>query len=323
MHKVIRLQSYVLDSVRSFFKQEGVVENIFPCLTRGTGACENTSTVFKVEHSQPVFLAQTKQLDMEAAIIKNGISAQYVMGASFRKEPRAGDGRHLAEFTLIEFEAMEMDLAGLCSFQERMLAHVLSDCLAAPPELQEMVGRHVPNCLAKRAKWPIVTYDQVIESLNSKGVSINWGDDLRSSEEQFICFMFDMLPVQVTHFPEKIKFFNMMLDRDGNGDVDKAKAPVGDRQTVACVDLLLPYSGETFGGSEREYDYDILKKRLYDSTMLAQLEAMGGTKDAFSSYLDLFKADTYRRSGFGLGFGRLLQFIMGVSSINETLTYVQ
>lgn len=323
MDKVIKLQSYVLDSVRNFFRSEGVVENIFPCLTRGTGACENTSTVFKVEFDNPLFLAQTKQLDMEAAIIGNGIPAQYVMGASFRKEPRTGDGRHLSEFTLIEFEAMDMDLPGLCSFQERMLSHVLTDCLKAPSELHDAVGGHVQSCVDRQGEWPVVTYDEVIESLNSKGVSINWGNDLRSSEEQFICFMFDMLPVQVTHFPERIKFFNMMLDRDGNGDVDKAKAPVGDKQTVACVDLLLPYSGETFGGSEREYDYDIIKKRLYDSTMLQQLEAMGGRRDAFDNYLELFRGKEYKRSGFGLGFGRLLQFVMGVSSINDTLTYIQ
>jgi asparaginyl-tRNA synthetase len=323
VEKIVKLQSYVLDSVRDFFRSEGVVENVFPCLTRGTGACENTSTVFKVEFDNPIFLAQTKQLDMEAAIVNSGIPAQYVMGASFRKEPRAGDGRHLSEFTLIEFEAMNMDLGGLCAFQERMLSHVLTDCLKAPTELQGVVGKHLQNCLARQKEWPVVTYDEVIGSLNSKGVSINWGDDLRSSEEQFICFMYDMLPVQVTHFPERIKFFNMMLDRDGNGDVEKAKAPVGDKQTVACVDLLLPYSGETFGGSEREYDYDILRKRLYDSTMLMQLESMGGTRNAFDDYLDLFKAKEYRRSGFGLGFGRLLQFIMGVSSINETLTYIQ
>ncbi|MCX7908460.1 MAG: hypothetical protein N2560_02960, partial [Ignavibacteria bacterium] len=119
--------------------------------------------------------------------------------------------------------------------------------------------------------------------------------------------------LMVTHYPEAIKFFNMKLTRDCDPNF----------QTYDCVDVILKFSGESIGGSEREYDYDILRKRLFEGTMIKQLKQLKVAHDnkpeeinlVFEEYLDLFKNNPVKRSGMGLGFGRVAQFIFGSDEI--------
>ncbi|MEK7075077.1 MAG: amino acid--tRNA ligase-related protein, partial [Patescibacteria group bacterium] len=140
---------------------------------------------------------------------------------------------------------------------------------------------------------------------------IRVGDDLNALAERELTMHYGI--VQVTHYPEQIKFFNMERSRN-------QKSHPG---CVECVDMLLPYAGETIGGSAREYDYAILKGKLYSSSMLEHLITLnrkrGGNAEeihsAFDGYLDLFKKEQYPRAGAGLGLGRLLQFLVASDSI--------
>lgn len=66
--------------------------------------------------------------------------------------------------------------------------------------------------------------------------------------------------------------------------------------------------GELLGGSIREDDYEKLKLKL---------PAMGN----LSWYLELRKYGNVPTGGFGMGFERLLQCVLGISNIKDTVPF--
>ena len=244
------LRQEVLDTIRAFMREKGVPESFYDKITSGTGACENVPTVYQINDPHNFsLLSQTDQLYMEAQIIRLGLSSLYTAGRSFRKEPRAGDGRHLSEFTLLEFEAVDMDLEGLLNFQEELLNKVIEEGLESehiPEKHKDRLRKFLENGYKR------VTYTEIVNKLSDGGVSINWGDDLSSRDEEAICLLCGG-PTQVTHYPEEIKFFNMYrTQRDTLGDLHRIqKEEETDTTTVDCVDFLLPWAGETFGHLDR------------------------------------------------------------------------
>jgi aspartyl/asparaginyl-tRNA synthetase len=307
--KTALICSELLHTVRNFFREENVPEIMFNKITSGTGACENVPTVFQVKGHSGVtqFLSQTDQLLIEHYIIKEGMQSAYTISRSFRDEPRVGDGRHLAEFSLCEYEARDMDLNGLIAFMQKQLRYICAHMAEAD------LTREQKDRLKRYAEmdYPVVSYDEVITKLSNMGVSIKWGDDLSSRDEEFICGIWggkDPVPVMVTHYPESIKFFNMY---------ESQRTPVkDDRYTVDCADFLLPHAGETWGSSRREVEYDRIRNRLLRSSMLKQLLDLGGSPTAFDEYLELFKDNSnLDRSGFGAGCGRIAQFVLGQNEV--------
>ncbi|XP_069325264.1 asparaginyl-tRNA synthetase isoform X7 [Eulemur rufifrons] len=80
---------------------------------------------------------------------------------------------------------------------------------------------------------------------------------------------------------------------------------------VAAVDLLVPGVGELFGGSLREERYHVLEQRL----------ARLGLKEAYQWYLDLRQFGSVPHGGFGMGFERYLQCILGVENIKDVIPF--
>ncbi|XP_006507879.1 asparaginyl-tRNA synthetase isoform X2 [Mus musculus] len=80
---------------------------------------------------------------------------------------------------------------------------------------------------------------------------------------------------------------------------------------VAAVDLLVPGVGELFGGSLREERYHVLEQRL----------ARSGLTKAYQWYLDLRKFGSVPHGGFGMGFERYLQCILGVDNIKDVIPF--
>jgi asparaginyl-tRNA synthetase len=152
-----------------------------------------------------------------------------------------------------------------------------------------------------------LTYDEAVEKLSSEGVK--WGDDLKSKHEKMLVEMAGNKPLFITHFPKKIKFFNMR-ENDFRTDI------------VNSSDLILPGSGEAVGAAEREYRYDKLKERLENSMMMQQLKARGGNIEDFQWYLDCVKTNGIKlHSGCGIGLNRVTQFVLGADDIRKSTVF--
>lgn len=334
---IINLKADVVNAIRSKMKEKNIVESFYNKITGGTGACENVPTAFILSNTPQIsFLSQTDQLLMEAEILEFNLEGVWTLGRSYRNEPRAGDGRHLAEFALLEFEGRRMDLDALIAFQQELLnttMEVAIQSTAIPDEHK----RRLEKFLSTPAI--IISYSDIVDRLSEGGVSIKWGDDFSSKDEEMICLLYGG-PVQVTHYPESIKFFNMYRTDRESLEIDLPLSEYNKRRyTVDCVDFLLPWAGETFGASRREEDYCTLKTKLRESFMFKQMvnlraqrlgwsdhdpipdDIVESSWKPFEPYLDLFNPEKHpcwenvTRSGFGLGMGRLIQFLSGKTTV--------
>jgi asparaginyl-tRNA synthetase len=331
--RLIKLKNDVVDTIRAYFRQSGALESYYNKITQGTGACESVPTVFIVQNTKELsFLSQTDQLTMEQEILEYGIDAVWTLGRSYRNEPRAGDGRHLSEFALLEYEKRNIGLQELLKTQYEIVHLSMRSAMNSP-----IISNSQYKILKKYLDQPMnsITYTQSLELLKENGITLEWGDDFNSEVEQLLCKLCDG-PIQVTHYPESIKFFNMYrTDRQELKKGMSIEEYNEQRLTVECCDYLLPHAGETFGGSRREESYDTLTTKLKESRMLSQMAEVRANQykttvnkvieeaalQPFVSYLELFNPTKHpsrksvMRSGFGLGMGRLIQFLLGTESV--------
>lgn len=76
---------------------------------------------------------------------------------------------------------------------------------------------------------------------------------------------------------------------------------------MAALDLLAPNVGEIIGGSVRENNYDILKSKIDNKNL--------------DWYLELRKFGSVPTSGYGMGFERYLQMLLGINNIKDTIPF--
>ncbi|KAM6172792.1 asparaginyl-tRNA synthetase isoform 8-T8 [Erethizon dorsatum] len=149
----------------------------------------------------------------------------------------------------------------------------------------------------------IISYTEAIEILKKAAHSFTftpeWGTDLQTEHEKYLVKHCGNIPVFVTNYPLALKPFYMRDNEDGP------------QHTVAAVDLLVPVVGELFGGSLREERYHVLEQRL----------ARSGLTEAYQWYLDLRRFGSVPHGGFGMGFERYLQCILGVDNIKDVIPF--
>uniref|UniRef100_A0A3B4FPQ1 Asparaginyl-tRNA synthetase 2, mitochondrial n=1 Tax=Pundamilia nyererei TaxID=303518 RepID=A0A3B4FPQ1_9CICH len=123
-----------------------------------------------------------------------------------------------------------------------------------------------------------------------------WGCDLKTEHEKYLVKHCGNIPVFVTDYPYDLKPF---YARDNQDHPER---------TAAAVDLLVPGVGELCGGSLREERLNLLSARA-------------GLEDVYSWYLDLRRFGSVPHGGFGLGFERYLQCILGVDNIKDVVPF--
>lgn len=300
---IARVEAALLKGARDYFIKEGFIEVNAPHITKATGACENVNTLFALDYfGVQGYLSQTQQLYLEAMIPR--LKKVWCIGPSFRAEPES-DNRHLTEFTLIEME-FEGNFEELLKHIENTICSMISEVLKEEKILKE-IGVNIERLKSVKAPFKRVTYDEAIEKLSSLG--LKWGDDLKSIHEKMIVKMYGDQPIFLTHFPKKIKFFNMR-ENDHRPEI------------VNSTDLILPESGEAVGAAEREYRYEKLKERLENSTMLQQLKLRGGSIQNFNWYLECVKNNGIKlHSGCGIGLNRVTQFVLGADDIRKCTVF--
>lgn len=307
------VRATVLSAMRKWFEQNGYLEVIPPTLTGATGSCEWFPNAISVEMSdelgnpRKVFLRQTAQLHLEPlTVVHNRV---YTIGKSFRYE-RQVTTRHLWEFTLVEFEGRDFKLDGLMDQLESMF----KACFQA---VLQKEGNGYRKNLADYINRPFsrVSYADAISILHSHGVTIGYGEDLSSHDEQILVSLTGGSPLFLTNYPGDprpkqggvIKFFSMQ--RTGTNVTD-------------CCDLLLPGVGETVGGAVRVGDPQVVRKQFKESLMYEHIKQSGIDPDQeFEWYFDTIQDDDTCSSGCGIGFERLIQFIMQAQSIKDCVEF--
>ncbi|KAF8568973.1 hypothetical protein P879_01799 [Paragonimus westermani] len=357
---VIRLRARVKNIVHRVMQTLEYLEVDTPIMTtldcEGTNQvfsvrASNEAAVGSTDHSPAtVHLTGSSQLHLEALAL--GLSKVYTLSPTFRAEA-SHTRHHLAEFHMLEAESVHLDSVDrLCDEIETVVRGLVREFVDLVSPRTQSISREsehdeirildntdysdscfdlslVLSSLTGEQNWakcrsssvtdlsgvetrcaqlqsvlnkPFVriTYDEAVARLTDQFGPRDTTEDLTKAEERHIIDWFGsgVCPVFVSHFPSTLKPFYCLL-------LDETRS--------AAVDLLVPQIGELVGGSVREVDPAVLFARL-SSMHCSRLSS-------FDWYLKLRGHGGSPHGGFGLGFERLLQYLLGVHNIRDVIPF--
>lgn len=314
---ILRVRSEATAAIHSFFKDHGFVHIHTPIIT--SNDCEGAGELFQVEPSSkmklpeenffdvPAFLTVSGQLHLE--VMSGAFTRVFTFGPTFRAE-NSQSRRHLAEFYMVEAEISFIEsLQDLMQVMEELFKSATLMVLSSCPEDVELCHKFIAPGQKDRLEhmlknnFLIISYTEAMEILKQASQNFTftpeWGDDLHTEHEKYLVKHCGNIPVFVINYPLALKPFYMRDNEDGP------------QHTVAAVDLLVPGVGELFGGSLREERFHFLEQRL----------ARLGLTEAYQWYLDLRRFGSVPHGGFGMGFERYLQCILGIDNIKDVIPF--
>jgi len=297
LNAMLKIRSTIVGAIHSFFRGRGYHEFDAPVLQ--PNQCEGGSTLFEVKYyDNKTYLSQSWQLYAEAGIFS--LEKIYNMGPTFRAE-RSKTSRHLSEFWMAEMEAAWLDLDEITEVAKEEVKYILKEVLKHNKKELEILGQDIKKLdKISNKKFPTITYTKALEILKEKEkLSVEWGKDLRTIEEDKLMKHFDT-PVVVTNYPIEIMAFYKPRDPK-------------DPKTALCFDMIAPESyGEIVGGSQRSMDVKDMTERL---------KAMGEKVGNYQWYFDLRKYGSVPHSGYGLGVERVVAWICGLDNIKDSIPF--
>ena len=301
-------------AIHEFFQDQGFVYVHTPIIT-GNDA-EGAGEVFTVtnredgNYAEDFFgkhasLTVSGQLHVEAFAM--AFRDVYTFGPTFRAE-NSNTKTHANEFWMIEPEIAFADLEDDMMLIEEMIKYCIDYCFENAAEEMNFFNKMIDKTLFDRlnhvrnSEFRRMTYTEAIDILLKAPVKfenkVEWGIDLNTEHERYICEQVVKGPVFLTDYPKDIKAFYMRQNDDG--------------KTVAACDLLVPHVGELVGGSQREERLELLEKRMDELHM---------DKSTLDWYLDLRRYGGCKHAGFGLGFERMVMYLSGMENIRDVLPY--
>lgn len=311
-----RMRNTLSHGIHDFFHGEGFIWVNTPIITASD--CEGAGEMFRVStldqaqrpegyaedfFGKETFLTVSGQLNLETYC--SALSRVYSFGPTFRAE-NSNTSRHLAEFWMVEPEVAFADLNDNANLAEQFLKVLVNLALEERADDLKFFCEQVdPNASARlqqlaSASFERMSYTEAIQILEASGrrfeYPVQWGVDLQSEHERFLCEEHIKGPIVVTDYPKDIKAFYMRLNDD--------------EKTVAAMDVLVPGVGEIIGGSQREERLEVLDARMAP-----------GLKDELDWYRDLRRYGTVPHAGFGLGLERLLLYLTGMDNIRDAIPF--
>ncbi|NXJ98172.1 SYNM protein, partial [Corythaixoides concolor] len=305
---LLRIRSEATAAIHSFFQDNGYVHIHTPIIT--SNDCEGAGELFQIEVSwaRPsaekthffnvaAFLTVSGQLHLE--VMAGAFTHVFTFGPTFRAE-NSQSRRHLAEFYMVEAElSFTESLQDVMQVMEDLFKTTTSTVLSKCPRDVELFHKYIApaqkviNTFFFSSSCRI-SYNEAVEILKRASQAFTfkpeWGCDLQTEHEKYLVKHCGEVPVFVINYPYDLKPFYMRDNEDGP------------QHTVAAVDLLVPGIGELCGGSLREERLPFLESRL-------------------QRYLDLRKFGSVPHGGFGMGFERYLQYILGVDNIKDVIPF--
>ena len=314
---MFRMRSALAQAVHKFFADKGFFYIHTPIITGSD--CEGAGEMFRVtsleagsnEPAENDFFGKPSHLtvsgQLSAEMFALSLGDVYTFGPTFRAE-NSNTPRHVAEFWMIEPEMAFADLSDDMDLGEEMIkyliTHMLDHCAEDVELFAKWVDKSLMSTLENILKNPFrrLPYTEAIEVLKKAKTEfeypVEWGMDLQTEHERYLCEDKFKKPVYVYDYPKTIKPFYMRMNDDN--------------KTVAAMDCLVPRIGEIIGGSQREERMDVLEARM---------DEMKLDKEEYWWYLDSRKFGTAPHAGFGMGFERMLMLVTGVSNIRDVMPF--
>ncbi|RPA72850.1 class II aaRS and biotin synthetase [Ascobolus immersus RN42] len=339
---VMQIRSQVLSSINNFFVSREFVQTQPPIIT--SSDCEGAGEVFKLapqgrEHhfKTEKYLTVSTQLHLEA--LCQAVGKVWTLSPSFRAE-KSDTNRHLSEFYMLEAEvgftqSLE-DVLSLCEDLIRSIAHDFrqsrfsDEWLSTKEDIELRLLESRWKWLLNPTQWKRMSYTEAISLLQKADVPFRfkpeWGHGLQAEHERYLAENFGGTgdnstttagPIFITDYPKTLKPF-YMLENQGSSSASSAHGKGS--ETVACFDLLFPGLGEVAGGSLREHRFREIVEAMKQHGLVAQ-DATDDSLGSMQWYADLRRWGTIEHGGFGIGFDRLLSWLIGIENVREVVTF--
>ncbi len=321
---VFRIRSRVAKIIHDFFELQGFFYVHPPVIS--TAECEGGVIPFQVttlplanlprlengavDYSKdffghPALLSGSGQLQGE--LLALALGKIYTFAPTFRAE-NSNTSRHLAEFWQIEPEMAFYDLDDTIRLVQGLIKNVIERFLVeCKDDIEVVIARNGTDPRANletvlTSDLSILSYTEAIAILKNSNrrfsFPVEWGCDLQTEHERFLCEEHFKGPTVVYNYPADLKSFYMYFNDD--------------HKTVAGADILVPGIGEIVGSSQREHRLDVLRERMLVKGMKVQ---------NYEWYLSTRRFGTVPHSGFGMGFERLLAWLTGMENIRDVIPF--
>jgi len=289
---IFKIRNSILQAVHEYLRLENFIEVHTPNIIASSS--EGGTDVFKLKYfEKEAFLAQSPQL-YKQSLMATGLDRIYEIAWYFRAEEH-NTSRHLNESTAVDVEMAFIDSEeDVMRILEKLVYKMWEKAKENKNDLELLnIKIDLPNLPFKR-----ITYDNVIDKLNSENINLKWGEDLGSDEEKALGkimkseghdFYF------ITKYPIEAKPFYTMYDDKYSRGFD-----------LECNGV------ELASGSQRIHDVDKLEKRIKDCNLSLK---------GFEFYLKAFRYGIPPHGGFGFGIERFLMELLDIKNIRECILF--
>jgi aspartyl-tRNA synthetase len=283
---IFKVWTKLEEGFREYFSKNNFIQINTPCLM--STASETGSEVFEVKYfERKAYLSQSPQFYKQMAMA-SGLEKVFSFGPVFRAE-LSFTTRHVTEFTGWDFEISYINShADLIDIEEALL---VSGFERIKNDLRLEID--VPT-----RPFPRITFAEAKKKLAAKGIKSEKDFDFSTEEEKELG---NIIKTENNHdfvfvidYPIEARPFYHMRHVDNNS-------------LTKSFDLL--YRGlEITTGAEREHRIEILEKQAVEKGM--NLEEL---KD----YLNFFRYGCPGHGGVGIGPGRIVMKLLGLTSVKE------
>jgi asparaginyl-tRNA synthetase len=290
----MKVRAKLLDAARWWFNQHDYTEVHGPTIIPAAGDWPSS---FEVKYfDKKAYLTQGLQPYADAFMASLG--KIYTIAPTFRAE-KLRTKRHLTEYWRIEAEAPGCDLDGIIRVQEELVTHICHTLSKETVEELKSLRCHVKDIIKVQTPFPRLTYDDVIDLLQSDGFNISWGEELNWELENHLSLRFNQ-PFFITEFPISIQTFFY-------------KPHSKRSELTLSVDLLAPEGyGEIASGGQMIDDKEVLLKKMEEEKIEPRDQRW---------YMDLRRYDPVPHSGFVMGLERLILWICKLKHIREASAF--
>jgi len=290
---IFTVRNAVIAAVHEYLRSQSFVEVHTPKIIASSS--EGGTDVFKLKYfEKEAFLAQSPQL-YKQSLMATGLDRVYEIAWYFRAEEH-NTRRHLNESTAVDLEmAFINDEEEVMNVLENLVYNMWKKASDCKNELK-ILGKKIS---VPELPFARIVYDEVVDKLQDRNSSIDWGQDLGTDDERLLGDIMKEEGTEfyfITKYPLESKPFYTM--------------PKGDK--YSCGFDLACKGVEIASGSQRIHDVKLLEERM---------KACDLNPEDFESYLKAFKYGMPPHGGFGFGIERFLMELLDIKNIRECILF--
>lgn len=285
LRAAVRIQTTLLSSLTNMMREEGMMQLLPVMVSPITDPLNHSVLEGSIKYGS-IELQLTKSMILHKQLaLASGLDGIFIISPNVRLEhpERGSTGRHLLEFSQLDFELRGRKMEDVMRFSERLLIHAFFDVKKRHGEELALFGRDlsIPST-------PFRAYDS--RELE-KEYGPDWERILSASSKE---------PVWVTNHERE---FYDAEDPDKPG-------------TFRNYDIIYPDGfGEGLSGGEREWEYGRILYRMKKKGMDA------APYGAYIEAARMGKLVPSAGAGFGIE--RMLRYICGVQHIEEVSPFAK